>query len=56
MSRDFYSYDPQGTRDAAPHVPRRHREPELSGTRSAEDQVMLPRVAAKRRNHRSGMF
>ncbi|MGH9738632.1 MAG: hypothetical protein ACRD4X_08600 [Candidatus Acidiferrales bacterium] len=34
MSRDFYSYDPQDTRDAAPRVPRRHRAPEISGTRS----------------------
>jgi len=34
MSRDFHSYDPQDTRDAAPRVLRRHGEPEAPDTRS----------------------
>ena len=34
MSRDFYSYDPQDLRDAAPRAPHRHREPEPSETRT----------------------
>ena len=34
MSRDFYSYDPQDPRDAAPRAPHRHREPEPSETRT----------------------
>jgi hypothetical protein len=34
MSRDLYSYDPQDTRDAAPRVPLRDRNPEVPDTRS----------------------
>jgi hypothetical protein len=34
MSRDFYSYEPQDLRDAAPRAPHRHREPEPSETRT----------------------
>lgn len=34
MSRDFYSYDPQDTRDTTPRRPHRHHEPDVSQTRT----------------------
>jgi hypothetical protein len=43
MSRDFYSYDPQDTRDAARPAPRRHAEPEVSDTRSGRGSGDTPR-------------
>ena len=46
MSRDFYSYDPQDPRDAAPRAPRRRGEPEVSDTRSGRGSGDTPR------NHR----
>ena len=42
MSRDFYSYDPQDTRDAAPRRPHRHHEAEVSETRSHRGSADAP--------------
>lgn len=42
MSRDFYSYDPQDPRDAAPRAPRRHRAPEPSETQTGRGSGDAP--------------
>jgi hypothetical protein len=42
MSRDFYSYDPQDMRAAAPRAPHRHREPEPSETRTGRGSGDAP--------------
>ena len=42
MSRDFYSYDPQDPRDAAPRAPHRHRAPEPSETRTGRGSGDAP--------------
>jgi hypothetical protein len=42
MSRDFYSYDPQDLRDAAPRAPHRHREPKPSETRTGRGSGDTP--------------
>lgn len=42
MSRDFYSYDPQDPRDAAPRAPHRHREPKPSETRTGRGSGDAP--------------
>lgn len=47
MSRDFYSYDPQDPRDAAPRAPRRHREPEPSETRTGRGSGDAPHTDRK---------
>ncbi|MGA7174739.1 MAG: hypothetical protein WBG29_05360 [Candidatus Acidiferrales bacterium] len=43
MSRDFYSHDPQDTRDAAPRTPHRHRDVETSDTRTGRGSGDPPR-------------
>ena len=42
MSRDFYPYDPQDLRDAAPRAPHRHREPEPSENRTGRGSGDTP--------------
>lgn len=42
MSRDFYSYDPQDTRDTAPRRPPRHHEAEVSETRTTRGSGDAP--------------
>jgi len=42
MSRDFYSYDPQDTRDTPPRRPHKHNEAEVSETRSERGSADVP--------------